>query len=68
MDEANMMRAKKRKEIEKIEEIDGKMSYGQRKEIMDQVEYEIEKMKNPAAITPKVKKKTDFIKNTLSDM
>jgi Cys-tRNA synthase (O-phospho-L-seryl-tRNA:Cys-tRNA synthase) len=68
MDEAEMMRSKKRKEIEDMEKIDGKMSYGQRKAAMDAVEFEIEKMKNPAAVSPKVKKKTDFIKDTLSDM
>ena len=68
MDEAEMMREKKRKEIADKEKIDGVMSYGQRKEAMDQVEFEIQKMKDPTAVSPKVKKKIDFLKeNTKID-
>ena len=68
MDEAEMMREKKRKEIADKEKIDGVMSYGQRKEAMDQVEFEIQKMKDPTAVSPKVKKKIDFLKeNTQID-
>ena len=65
MDKAEAMREAKRKEIAEKEKIDGIMSYGQRKEAMDQVEFEIEKMTNPAAESPKVKKKVDYLrKNT----
>jgi Cys-tRNA synthase (O-phospho-L-seryl-tRNA:Cys-tRNA synthase) len=68
MDKAEMMREAKRKEISEKEKIDGVMSYGQRKEAMDAVEFEIKKMNDPAATSPKVKKKIDFLKeNTKID-
>lgn len=68
MDKAEEMRETKRKEIAEKEKIDGIMSYGQRKQAMDAVEFEIEKMSNPAAISPKAKSKIDFLKkNTKID-
>jgi len=68
MDKSEIMREIKRKEIAEKEKIDGIMSYGQRKEAMDAVEFEIQKMKDPAAVSPKVKKKIDFLKeNTKID-
>lgn len=68
MDKAEMMREAKRKEIIEKEKIDGVMSFWQRKEAMDEVEYEIEKQSNPVAASPKVKKKIKFLKDTLKDL
>jgi Cys-tRNA synthase (O-phospho-L-seryl-tRNA:Cys-tRNA synthase) len=68
MDKAESMREAKRKEIAEKEKIDGVMSYGQRKAAMDEVEFQIEKLKNPAAESPKVREKTDFLKKTLKDL
>lgn len=68
MDKAEMMREMKRKEIADKEKIDGVMSYGQRKEAMDAVEFEIAKQANPAAVSPKVKKKIDFLKENTKDL